>query len=175
MIIWKTIRGFPDYEISNDGRVRFLGGTRAFGLQKRIAPPGERKAQPHTSGYLQIRLQKNRKGYNRYIHRLVAEAFFKKEQKRKWVNHKNGIKTDNRLENLEWSTVSENALHKTRVLLKGAGETHSQAKLNNDDITMIRKSNLSDKQIAKLLGISRQHVNDIRGGRKWATQAARIR
>lgn len=92
------------YEISNFGNVR-----NAKGHILRTAK--------NECGYLHLVLcDKNRKHNSVKIHRLVAEAFIPNPENKKTVNHKNGIKTDNRIENLEWATYSENLSHKYRVL-----------------------------------------------------------
>ena len=93
MEIWKQIKGFTNYEISSLGRVR--NKDRVLRLQKH--------------NYVNILLTHNKKQYKRYIHRLVAQAFIPNEKEE--VNHKDGNKHNNNLDNLEWVTRSENTLH----------------------------------------------------------------
>ncbi|WP_275553666.1 NUMOD4 motif-containing HNH endonuclease [Mixta sp. Marseille-Q2659] len=113
--IWKAIDISPDYEVSNYGRFRSKD-------RKDIKRPYERwiKGKIMTpfiskgTGYLQVKI--NRKNYN--LHRLVATAFCDGSAPSLVVNHKNGIRTDNRAENLEWVTHSENIRHAFRELGK---------------------------------------------------------
>lgn len=100
------IKDFPNYYITENGNIY----SRNYGRTGRI-----KKLLPHKNykGYLWVNLgRKNRK----YIHRLVAEAFLPNPSSLPQVNHKNGIKTDNRVENLEWITCSQNILHSYRIL-----------------------------------------------------------
>lgn len=69
-------------------------------------------------GYLQVRLWDNYKVYNKSVHRCVAEAFIDNPSNKEQVNHKDGDKTNNRADNLEWVTRSENQLHRYNVLKK---------------------------------------------------------
>jgi len=146
--IWKNILGYEGYyQINNIGNIKSLlrkkemhhGGIRVYGnivLSNKIA----------SQGYYQCMLCKN--GIKKYlmVARLVALAFLpipKKE--RKYINHINGVKTDNRVENLEWCTQSENQLHAIKMgLQKNAkGEQRGAVcKLKNSEVIIIKKKTL---------------------------------
>lgn len=102
---WKTIKDFDNYVVSTNGDIKSKPrcGTKG-GL---IKPFLDRKI----GGYYKVHLYKNGVQYQPFIHRLVAETFLPKVKDKNEVNHKNGNKLDNRVENLEWCTRSENMLH----------------------------------------------------------------
>lgn len=103
MEIWKTIDGFPDYQISNEGRVQSKR-SKSFWVGL--------KGGYDSDGYHIVLLYRNEgKRYTAKIHRLVAQAFIPNIDKKSAVNHINGNKKDNRVENLEWSTNRENTRH----------------------------------------------------------------
>lgn len=106
----KQIDGFSDYYVSINGDV----------FSKKKKEFRKLKATPHTGGYMKLKLiNDNGKRCDCYVHRLVATAFLEKKSKDVEVNHKNGDKTDNRVENLEWITRRDNIIHMFEKLKKG--------------------------------------------------------
>lgn len=100
--IWRDIKDYPNYMVSNLGRVKSLN-YRKRGEEKIL------KNIKIKSGYLQVELCKNRKIKKYYIHRLVAQAFIDNPNKLPCIDHINTITTDNRVENLRWVTHKENS------------------------------------------------------------------
>ena len=96
---WKIMEEFPKYLISNKGRIKTLNTLE------------DKKVFVKEDGYISTVLTKNGKQYYKYLHRLTAEAFIKNKHNKPQVNHINGIKGDNRADNLEWVTPAENIRH----------------------------------------------------------------
>ena len=108
--VWKSIQNFPSYEVSNCGRVR----------NKRTKK--EKAYRTDNDGYKKVTLMsfKNGKSYHlKTVHRLVAESFINGPNPTLQINHINGQKDDNRVENLEWVTPSQNMLHAYKSNLRG--------------------------------------------------------
>lgn len=106
MEVWKEIEGFPGYSVSTIGRTR---RDRDGKIKKHTCD---------TRGYEMTGINLGSGQKLLLIHRLVAAAFIPNPEGKPQVNHKNGDKSDNRVENLEWVTGRENDLHKTRILCK---------------------------------------------------------
>lgn len=143
----KDIPGFEGrYAITEDGKV-FSFRSQKFLNQK-----------SKNGWYVQVTFIKDGKRMPFRIHRLVAEAFIKRGETQTEVNHKNGIKTDNRVENLEWCNRSQNIKHAFDVLLrkKPEGETHPKSKLLLDLQTGVYYESIQFAARAK--GLTRNQI-----------------
>lgn len=98
------VKNFPNYKITKDGKIFSIRSKRY--LKQKIQP----------NGYHCIKLCNNGYQKDKYIHKLVAETFIKNTKNKKYVNHIDGNKSNNNINNLEWVTHSENMLHSNRVL-----------------------------------------------------------
>lgn len=110
---WKDIQGYEGlYQVSSFGRIKSL--AREILIKNGYTRHQEERfpaLHPNTHGYLTIGLYKNAKRKHRTVHRLVAEAFLTREIGSLEVNHKDGDKLNNRVENLEWCSGSDNLSH----------------------------------------------------------------
>jgi hypothetical protein len=156
---WRAVTGYEDfYEVSNQGRVR---SSSHHVLKLTLS-----------KGYLRIELAKNAKARKHPVHRLVLAAFVGPCPEGKQGNHKNGVKTDNHLENLEYVTRSENALHAYRVLHRPRqqGSLHGRHKLIESEVLeIIRRSTTGEtlRSIATDFNVCDSTVSQIARGRTW--------
>ncbi len=120
---WLPIPQFEGYQINQEGKIRSSSKIKGGSLMKTTVD---------RCGYEKLTLSKNGKRHTAYVHRLVALTFLDVEAGKSYVNHKNGIKTDNNLENLEWVTPKENSLHAfLNGLVKHPAKSHQQV-LDNE-------------------------------------------
>jgi len=161
-----AIASFDGYGVSRDGRV--WTKRNRWGL----TDWREMKPLVHRKGYQRVCLYKMGSKKYRFIHRLVAEAFLGEVAPSMQINHINGIKTDNRVENLEICTCSQNIIHSRSVLGIGVGSRHGRSKLTESDIPAIRNSQESCVVCASRYGVSKSTIKAIRAGRIWRRVAA---
>lgn len=155
---YKEIPFAENYLVSNFGNVK----------SKRYNKP--LKGQLNNCGYYRVQIGnvKNR----HFIHRLVAETFLEKDITRDFVNHIDGNKLNNCVENLEWVTRSENDLHAYRNDLRHSksGENHHNSKLTKlkvNDIKELLSNNYNCVYIGNLFNVNRKTINDIKLGKTW--------
>ncbi len=113
--MWKNIKGYEGrYMASDDGRIKSLVKKGCSSQNESIL-----EGSPDKDGYLRVGIRdKNGKAKTAKIHRLVAETFIPNPENLPQVNHKNGVKTDNRVENLEWITNVDNIRHAVAIGLR---------------------------------------------------------
>jgi len=107
-------------------------------------------------------------GSMKAVHRIILMTFCRMPRSFEEANHKNGIKTDNRLDNLEWMTRSMNEIHAYKMGLKSkAGENHHGNKLSAEEVLEIRSSDLRNKELAKHYRVSTGLISMIKNKKIW--------
>ena len=156
--MWKNIENASNYEVSDDGEIR--NKTTKHILKGRPTKGG---------GYLQvsIRYDEEKKFINRYVHRLVAEAFLSDThtEEKNYVNHKDGNKINNKVDNLEWVTASENEqhAHDTKLITKTSNRHIGMFDL---DENMIKDFNSVVEAVKYLEKTSRANIDSALQGRQ---------
>lgn len=161
--IWKEVEENNDYLISSKGRV--------YSLKRKTY------LKPHKNrdGYLRVWLYKNNKKKMVFIHRLVACAYIPNPLNKPQVNHENGIKNDNRVENLSWMTRSENMKHcydiglidldsKSYTNVIKANKKRRVIKTEDIPIILELSKTMSSRKIAKIFGTSKGPILNILKG-----------
>ena len=149
----KEIEGCKGYFVTEGGEVHSM---RRFFKAKKLV---RLKPMLSTQGYLAVDLRPAG-GSMKAIHRIVAETFLPNRSES--VNHINGDKLDNRVENLEWCTMYENQLHHFRVLKRHTGDAHWNMKLTAANIIearRLRASGMSQSAIAAKFGVSQSLIS----------------
>lgn len=157
---WKPVVGFESlYSVSDSGDIKNSNGER---LKPRVT----------ARGYCVVLLSRRgerKKSFS--VHRLVMAAFVGPSSNE--VNHKNGIKSDNWLSNLEYSTRSENMKHAyaNGLTRQERGENHRNAKLTNASVAKIRQClaiGMTPSQVARMFEVNPMTIYRIRDGKAWS-------
>lgn len=173
--LWKDIEGYKGfYQISNLGKVRSMNRiiVRSDGLKMNFKGKSLSEATD-SIGYSFVVLSSNLTSKSFMVHRLVASSFVDNPDSLPEVNHKNGIKTDNRVENLEWTTHSQNVKHayETGLLISKKGIDHHLSKLNDNQVIKIRalykSGEYSQRELAKRFGVTQTLISQIVIGKIW--------
>lgn len=168
---WKDIKDYDGlYQVSN------LGNVKSLGNKSNHKEPIILKPTINKNGYMAVRLQKDKKVKYIFIHKLVAEAFLRKKKENLQVNHKDGNKRNNKVNNLEWCTASENIIHSFKIgLRKPTIKKVYQLDKNNNLINIYK----SAKEASKKTGVYYTDItqccrNEIKsaGGYIWKYESA---
>lgn len=153
--IWKVIPHTKEmYEVSTLGRIKsHKRKTKILKVSSSL-------------GYQQISLMVEGKRNVKMVHRLVMDAFTSNPHKKKTVNHINGNKADNRVENLEWATMSENMKHAYDTGLRVVQYKKLSIKKVKEIIKLLSKG-VAQSKIAKLFSIHKNTISSIATGRTW--------
>lgn len=173
---WRPVIGFErSYMVSNIGRVKGL--RRLVKCQQSYTGlrmvKGKIKSQRITQyGYVHVFIQGILDGVkfrqNISVHRLVAKAFIPNPENKPTVNHKNGDKTDNNVENLEWATHSEQQIHsRLNDLSPSIGQTHHKSKLSDVQVLEIINSTLSNQKLSSIYNVNHRTISVIKTGKAW--------
>lgn len=171
MTRWRTIPSHPAYEVSRDGRVRRATAGRG-------ARPGRELAlQTHKTGYLYAHLREGGKRTACRVHRLVVEAWVGPIPEGYEVNHLDGDRANNRVDNLQIVTPSENVTHSYAVLGRApalAGEAHPHAKLTALGVRRMRRMwpdwqamGRTQAELGEVFGVSDSVVCRVVNGTAW--------
>jgi hypothetical protein len=152
--MWKEIE-CTDYEVSATGVIRNMDTKE---VKNYVINAG---------GYARISLHNAKAS----VHRIVAGVFIPNPDKLPVVNHKDGNKLNNSVDNLEWVTHSDNTQHAYDTGLKARGEDFNCAKLSNEDVEEIKHRFVAGDRsvdIARDYGVVEGSIANIRSGRAWA-------
>lgn len=171
---WKDIPGYEGlYQVSNLGRVKSLERMVTYSDGRRYKYKEIiRKHLSTKQGYLSVSLSKDDKDVRFLVHRLIGICFIENPDNKPFLNHKNGIKSDNSLTNLEWVSAKENVNHayENKLMNPVYGERSPFAKLNEDEVIAIRrmhKEGVSIKEISERLKIGSRNVYHICSNQTW--------
>lgn len=174
---WETIKGCSNFKISNKGRVKSISrkirfvhavtGNEHFRKTKDVIL----KAIKDKRGYYLVSLRGD-DGliYRTPIHRLVAESFIPNPNNYQIINHIDGVKSNNCVENLEWCNHQQNMKHAALNGLSVFGERHYKSKLTNEFVELLKIKmalGFNNCELSREYGISSKAIAEIRSGRKW--------
>lgn len=163
---WKDVVGYEGlYQVSNHGRVKTMARLHR---ENRPYMKKERLLNPpiNSAGYPQVALYKDKKGVIHSVHKLVATAFLDRKAEHQVVNHIDGNKQNNHVDNLEWCTYGHNHSHaiRTGLIVMPTGERARGSKMSNEArhfMIELKSAGMSSKHIGWLFGVVEGTVNDI--------------
>lgn len=132
------------------------------------------RASKNDVDYRQISMYQNGKDIKEKLHRLIAIAFIPNPENKPFINHKNGIRDDNRVENLEWCTHKENINHAIQIsLVNPRAIGWGRVKLTPEQVVDIRKlaATMNRRKIAELFNVTKTTIDQILRRQTWKNVA----
>jgi hypothetical protein len=177
--IWKAVAGYEGhYEVSNLGRVKSLARkviSRNRNCSSMECCLQERMLSPSKGQYFVVTLMKEGRGKNTYLHRIIAKAFIPNPFNLPMVNHIDGDKLNNSLDNLEWCTDNYNRRHAIRLngTERFRGENNNQAKLTKEQVIKIREICAKEPCISygflsRIYGVTPKYIGAIVARKTWS-------
>lgn len=176
----KPIPGYPYYEADTEGNIYSVDRMVEFSFYHAKTDTIMTATRLHRGrlmkprvcqGYMQLGLSVEGTKVYRKVHRLIAITFLDTVKGKDDVNHKDGDKTNNHLNNLEWCTQHENTLHATRVLKKNIGQLQGRSKLKDVDVMDIKQKystgRYTQQQLAAEYGVHQSIISSIHRGINW--------
>jgi DNA-binding transcriptional regulator YiaG len=171
--IWKDVVGWEGlYQVSSLGRFKSLSREKTIGARGKILMKSFLMKQGQSRGYFYIIFYRNGIIEKHQSHRVVANHFIKNSENKRTVNHINGNKKDNTINNLEWLNDSEQQKHAVKIGLrnKTLGENSNLSKLNETSVKEIRelhKQKIKQNELASIYKINRNTVHNIVNNITW--------
>ena len=166
--IWKEIKDFPNYEVSNKGRVKSINRTKIDLMNRVITNQGQLLVPTIVAKYLRVNLYKNGIRFSTPVHQIVAKTFIENPNPTKYnqINHINGVRTNNEVSNLEWCDALHNIKHAINTgLRKIKGEENPNAQLTNKEVVEIRENYVKKrgniKKLAAKYGVSSGIISNL--------------
>lgn len=169
--IWKDIPGYIGYQASNLGNIKSLART-TIAKNNNIMYFREKILVPQsTCGYSRVLLTIRRQvKKNTSVHRLAALAHIPNPNNHPVVNHKDGNKLNNHIDNLEWCTYSENTIHSLTIGSRKSGHNHKAAKLTLEQVKEIKRlylQGITQRALSGIYNIDNSQICRIVNNKKW--------
>jgi len=171
--VWKDIKGYEGlYQVSNYGKVKSLK-RKVYSGKNRFRWHYERimsNKKNNGNGYIVVSLNKNGRSQNKYVHRLVAEAFIENPNNLKYINHKDETKSNNNVKNLEWCTAEYNCKYNDRhkkiglKMINNKGNSKPIYQLNDNNEVINQYPSISEA--SRQLKVSYQAISDCLKGKQ---------
>jgi len=180
----KDVSGYEGrYAVTEDGRVWSYPRRVRIGTRTRSVGGRFLKLGLVSTGYHGVAIRKEgEREKTVLVHRLIAQTFIPNPLQKREVNHKSGVKTDNRVENLEWCTRTENSQHAVKIKRNPVGDRHYHAKYTDESISALRSEYASTRKrrgllpyLARKYNIRYPYAHQIVNGRLYKGAHTQVR